>query len=282
MASTIRMATSGPTPERSPRSKAYPVNAPPPPKGMAQRVIAVLFAFGRDDTSLSLSEIARRTGLPTSTALRILKELVAARVLERTENGTYEVGLRLFEIGMRAPAQRVLRELAIPVMEDLYEVTHENVHLGVLDGTSILVIQQVTGRRSVRTPARSGGRLPAYATANGRALLAFSDEATVESVIAQGLTPQTRHTVTLPSLLRERLRETAEAGFAVVREENSMGTVSVGAPVLDGQGRAIAALSVVFRSTRVDAGRFGPALRTAATTLGRLWEEHKRTALPTP
>lgn len=254
------------------------MNAHPPPKSVAQRVIAVLFAFGRDDTSLTLSEIARRTGLPTSTTLRILRELVTAGVLERTDAGTYEVGLRLFEIGMRAPAQRVLRELAIPVMEDLYEVTHENVHLGVLDGTSILVIQQVTGRRSVRTPARSGGRLPAYATANGRALLAFSEEAIVEAVIADGLAPRTRHTVTLPSLLRERLREAAAAGFAVVREENSLGTVSVGAPVLDEQGYAIAALSVVFRRTSVDPERFGPALRNAATTLGRLWDEHKRAA----
>jgi DNA-binding IclR family transcriptional regulator len=252
------------------------------PRGVAQRVVAVLFAFGRNDTSLTLSEIARRTGLPTSTVLRILKELVAARVLERTEDNRYAVGLRLFEVGMRAPMQRVLRELAVPVMEDLYEVTHENVHLGVLDATTVLVIQQVTGRRSVQTPARSGGRLPAYATANGKALLAFAPGDVVEAVIEAGLRPQTRYTVRSADRLLAQLADVRTAGYAVCREENSLGTVSVGAPVLDEQGRSIAALSVVFRSTREDVDSFGPAMRTAAMTLGRLWRERKVASLPPP
>ncbi|WP_246361098.1 IclR family transcriptional regulator [Haloechinothrix aidingensis] len=241
------------------------------PASMVQRVIRVLLAFEREDPSLTLSEAARRAELPVSTVRRILKELCDEKMLERTDDGSYRIGIRLFELGLRAPAQRLLREIALPVMEDLFAATQENVHLGVLDGTSMLVIQHVTGHRSVRTPAYFGGRLPAHATANGKAFLAFSPQDTIDRILGSGLSRITKHTVCSESRLRRQLEQARQDGWATAKEENSLGTVSIGAPILRNDGYAGASLSLVFRSSKADVKRYIHAVRTAANTIARIW-----------
>src|SRR5438874_738161 len=93
----------------------------------SSRLLAVLGAFSAASSVLTLSEIARGSGLPVATAHRLVGELVEWGALERRSGGRYQVGLRLWEIGCLAPQQRDLRSVALPFMEDLYEATHENV-----------------------------------------------------------------------------------------------------------------------------------------------------------
>lgn len=242
------------------------------PRGTVRRILAVLLTFEQASDPLSLSEVARRADLPASTTLRLLRELCDARLVERIDGNRYHVGARLFELGMRAPIQRTLREVALPVMEDLYAATRENVHLGVLDVDSVLVIQQLTGNRSVRTPARSGARLPAHATANGKTLLAFSSPELVDEILRRGLHRITDHTICSERLLREQLQEIRERGWAMASQENSLGTLSVGAPVLGHDGYAVAAVSLVVpTSTSASVQRFAHAVLTAANTITRTW-----------
>ncbi|MDJ0429014.1 helix-turn-helix domain-containing protein, partial [Rhodococcus fascians] len=89
----------------------------------------VLHAFTIDDSTLSLAELVRRTSIPKGTLHRVLSDMVAVRMLDRTDAG-YRLGGSLFELGMRASVERSLLEVAIPFMEDLYVRTHETVHLG--------------------------------------------------------------------------------------------------------------------------------------------------------
>ncbi|MFH5822317.1 IclR family transcriptional regulator [Georgenia sp. AZ-5] len=247
-------------------------NEPAARQGTARRLLAVLLAFEQDTQPLSLSEAARRADLPTSTVLRMLRELCDVRFLERVDGNRYQIGARLFELGMRAPVQRTLREVALPVMEDLYGATRENVHLGILDPDGVLVIQQLTGKRSVRTPASSGARLPAHATANGKTLLAFAAPQLVEQVLQRGLPRITQHTICSRRELEEQLQEIRERGWAMAKQENSLGTMSVGAPVIGLEGHAIASLSLVVPvNTSTEVQRFAHAVRTAANTISRLW-----------
>ena len=109
--------------------------------------IAVLEAFTSASPALTLSELARRTGLPLTTTHRLLAELCGAGALEREGDGTYRVGLRLWEIASLAPRRLPLREAALPFLEDLYEVTHENVQLGVREGHDVVYIERIAGRR---------------------------------------------------------------------------------------------------------------------------------------
>ena len=133
------------------------------------RVVAVLNAFRADDDSLGAAELARRSGLPRSTAHRIVLELVEAGLLER-QGTRVRLGLKLFEIGQRVPRQRVLRDAAVPYMSDLREATRQTVHLAVLEGNTAVLVERldpIPTRRGQFNPV--GGRAPLHMVSNGKA-----------------------------------------------------------------------------------------------------------------
>jgi len=236
---------------------------------VTSKVLAILDAFALDGTQLSLSEMARQTGLPISTVHRLAAELVSWGGLDRRPGGTYRIGLRLWEIGSLAPQRTGLREIAIPFMEDLYEATHENVQLAVLDGHDALFVEKISGRDSVPIVTRVGGRLPLHATGVGKALLAFAQPAFIDEVIAAGLPQLTPHTIINPVELRLCLEEVRRVGYSHTRDEMTIGSVSIGAPVIGPSGGVVAALSLVVRSRSVDQGRLSVAVRMAALGLSR-------------
>jgi DNA-binding IclR family transcriptional regulator len=113
------------------------------------KALLVLRAFTADDQGLSFGELRRRTGLPKATLHRVAGDLVAARLLDRVD-GDYHLGGQLFELGMLASVERTLLEVATPFLEDLYERTHETVHLGVREGTEVVYVAKVAGHAQVR------------------------------------------------------------------------------------------------------------------------------------
>lgn len=249
-------------------------------RSVTSKALSILDAFRPGDQQLTLSEIGERTGLPLSTAHRLANELVRWGGLERTARGSYRVGLRLWEIGSLAPQRSGLRDIAIPFMEDLYEATHENVQLAVLAGHEALFVEKISGRHSVPIVTRVGGRLPLHATGVGKALLAHAPAAVVESVLAEGLPRLTRFTVTDPDVLREGLDEVRRLGYASTREEMTLGSVSVAAPVFGADGEVVAAISLVVRLQGADVGRLALPVRTAALGLSRRVAQHWDGMLP--
>ena len=141
---------------------------------VTERVLSILGAFSPGRTVMSLAEISRQTGLPAATAHRLLGELTRWGALERDDDGLYRVGLRLWEVGALAPRGLGLREAAMPFLEDLYEATHENVQLAVLDGLEVLYVERIAGRDAVHVFTQIGLRFPAHATGVGLALLAHA------------------------------------------------------------------------------------------------------------
>jgi DNA-binding IclR family transcriptional regulator len=238
------------------------------PKSVLARGLRLLEAYGPADAELSLAELANRTGLSKPTAYRLLGELVKWGALERTESG-YRLGLRLFVIGQRVPRPRGLREAAQPYLEDLYEATHENIHLAVLDGVHTLFLEKVSGHRSMPIVSRVGGRLPAHSTATGKLFLAHNPPDCLQRVLAAGLTRYTPRTIVLPGLLRAELERTIERGYGINREETEIGVSAVAAPVRDHRGAIVAAISITGHAYRLDLERLAPAVRTAARALSR-------------
>lgn len=151
------------------------------------RVLAVLDAFTAEAPELSLTDLARRAGLPLSTAHRLVGELAAWGALERDEDGRYRVGLRLWEVGALAPRSLGLRESAMPFLSDLHEVTGENVQLAVLDGTEVVYVERLVGRGTVGVVTRVGSRLPLHATGVGLVLLAHAPVDLQERVLSRPL-----------------------------------------------------------------------------------------------
>src|SRR4051812_31220122 len=113
-------------------------------KSMAGRIVAVIESFADASEELTLSELVKRTAIPKPSVHRIAGDLSERGVLERTPHG-YRLGLLLFEIGQRVTRQRVLRECALPFMQDLFEASHEVVHLGILDGADVVYVEKIVG-----------------------------------------------------------------------------------------------------------------------------------------
>jgi DNA-binding IclR family transcriptional regulator len=236
------------------------------------KVLVVLHAFRADDDAVSLAELGRRTGLPKTSLHRVISDLVRARLVDKADAG-YRLGGQLFELGMRASVERGLLEVAIPFMQDLYERTHETVHLGIREGIEVVYVEKIGGHRQATTPSRVGGRMPLYCTGLGKALLAFSPPDVLEQVVAAGLRRQTPRTIIAPGLLRKELDRAVRAGVAFEHEESAAGIVCVAAPVRGADELALAAISVTGPVTRFRPEQHVASVRAAAdgvaTTLAR-------------
>jgi DNA-binding IclR family transcriptional regulator len=239
-----------------------------PGASVTSRALALLAAFDADHRRLTLSELAARADLPLATAHRLVGELVAWGALTRTRTGQYSIGRRLWDLGLLAPAQTGLRELASPFLHDLYGATLATVHLAVRDGTEVLYLDRLRGHTSVPIVSTIGSRLPMHATGVGKVLLAHAPEDVQLQVLGQ-LTRLTPYTVTQPAVLRRQLARVLRDDFATTVEEMSPGACSVAVPVRSGP-RVVASLGIVVASLRTERPRLVSALQVAARGIGRL------------
>jgi DNA-binding IclR family transcriptional regulator len=215
------------------------------PLSLLEKASLVLRTFDGDQPRLSLTEVVRRSGVPRSSAHRILDQLVQLRWLER-EGRDYRLGLGMLELGGLAAHHNRLRRAALPHLHALHELTGHLVHLTILDGTDIVHLERIGGADDTTVPSRIGGRAPAYCTGAGKVILAYSDPATVEQVIGKGMRPRTPNTLVRPESLRRELLAARRRGVAFDREESYRGVNCVAAP-LRGASRAIGAVSITAR-----------------------------------
>ncbi|WP_308250874.1 IclR family transcriptional regulator [Nonomuraea rhizosphaerae] len=218
-----------------------------PGRTVTSKVLAILGAFDSGHPQLTLTDLARRSGLPLSTVHRLAGELEEWQALSRAPDGRLRIGLRLWELGQLAPAR--LQDLAHPWLQELFASTGENVHIAVRDGMEVLYVDKVAGRRAVPIVSRTGARLPMHPTGVGRALLAFEPDWFVRSYLERELERPTRHTITEPGRLARELATVRAQGYALTYEEMTLGSCSAAAPVLV-DGRAVAALGIVLASRR--------------------------------
>jgi DNA-binding IclR family transcriptional regulator len=235
------------------------------------RGLNLLNLFSVRDNELSVSELARRSGVPKSTTHRLVVDLIAWGALERTPKGV-RLGIHLFELGNLVPAQRRLREIAIPYAHNLNEVTQLTSNLAVRDGQDILYIEKVASRSLSVPHSRIGGRLPLHATALGKAILAYSDPEFTESVLAGELKAISPRTITNPEVLRTELAKTRQTKVAFDVEESRIGLFCVAAPVFANDTEIVGAISVTGATSLTQAQRFAPVVRTTAMALSRVLE----------
>lgn len=234
------------------------------------RALQLLDAFSAERSTLTLTELSSRSGLPLSTAHRLVQDLVTWGALERDGVGRYRIGLRLWEVASLAPRGLGLREHALPFLEDLSQVTHENVQLAVREGLEVVFVERIAGRRAVPVRTRVGGRFPMPPTGVGLVLLAYAPADVQEQVLAGPLEALTPRTIVSPQRLRQVLAEVRRTGHAVSDRQVTLDSVSVAAPVWGADGTVVAALSVVVRSDGVAPSTLVPAVRAAAHGISRV------------
>lgn len=232
------------------------------------RAFRILGAFTCERPRLTLSEVSRRTDIPLATVHRLINQLLDNDAMVRNSDSTYELGVRIWEMGALAPRAHGLRQIALPYLEDLYEATHQNVQLILREGAEALCIERIAGHRSVPVVSRAGGRLPLHASAGGLVVLAHSGSSVVDRVVQQGFESFTPHTITTEERLNDVLRRIRRDGSVVCREHLSLGSVSVATPIRAASGQVMAAISVVL-DVRHDPTPLIPALRAASHGISR-------------
>jgi DNA-binding IclR family transcriptional regulator len=235
---------------------------------VARRALDLLSAFDARSRRLTLSEMAARCDLPVPTAYRLVKVLTEWGALERGVDRRYEIGRRLWELGLLADVQTEVRQIAAPFLQDLFVATREAVYLAVRQGKSALYVDRLTGRVAPRVFANVGSRLPLYATGVGKVLLAHAPDDVVEEVMAH-LRQYTPYTVVDQAKLAKELALVRQRGFARTLQELDMTTAAIAVPIIDSEGYIEAALGLVTSDLRKDLSRVLPALHVAAQGIGR-------------
>lgn len=229
------------------------------------RAVAILNVFTREHAELTLSEIARRSGLTTSTAYRLLSALQAHGLVEQVANKRYALGPHVRRLAHMATARPALREAAAPVMRWLRDITGETVGLHVLtSGPRRLVIDQVESRHDLRRIYTGLGEpIPVHEGAPGKVLLAYLPLQERESVLAHKLEAATAQTIVEPGALRREIDRVRERGYATSIEERVPGIRTLAVPVWDHTNVVIASLSVTGPGLRLTRERLRDLLRPA-------------------
>ncbi|WP_157155100.1 IclR family transcriptional regulator [Diaminobutyricimonas sp. LJ205] len=235
-----------------------------PGESVLARAMRMLRAFDADHDRLTVAELAQRAGLPLSTAHRMATDLAEQGALSRTPDGRYTIGTALWELGELAPVSLRLRNLAMPHLMSLYDATGENVHLAVLDGYETLYLERITGPRAIRLLSRVGGRHPLHTTGVGKALLTTRDDTWFAGYAAVELERDTTFSITSHEHLLADIEAARERGYAVTRQEMTLGNVSIAAALPPIEGLPPAAVGVVTHLERVDEDTLAPqVVRTA-------------------
>lgn len=237
-------------------------NTAQPGESALIRGVAILKAFDDDHPVLTAGEIGARTGLASSTVSRLVGQLLEAGMVARDRDGKLRIGTTAWEIGLHAQLGLTLRERALPYLAELYETTGENVHLAVRSGVEALYVDRITGTKSVPTVSRMGGRLPLHTTGVGKVLLAGEDDDFIADYVAGRLQRPTPYSITSVEDLYADLGRVRERGYALTKQEMTLGSVSLGVPITDG-GVVRAALGLVVHVARADVTRQVAALRRA-------------------
>jgi IclR family pca regulon transcriptional regulator len=233
-----------------------------------ERGLAVIRAFGAEEPELTLSDVARRTGLTRAAARRFLLTLTDLGYV-RTDGKQFALTPRVLDLGYAFLSSLTLPEVAEPHLERLAAELRESSSVSVLDGDEIVYVGRVPTSRIMRVSINVGTRFPAYATSMGRVLLAGLPEPELAAYLARAeIRPLTSRAIDNADALAAELDRVREQGWALVDQELEEGLRSVAAPVRDAGGRTIAAVNVSAHASRVSAqdlqdALLGPLLETA-------------------
>jgi IclR family pca regulon transcriptional regulator len=216
-----------------------------------ERGLAVIRAFDADRPELTLSEVARVTGLTRAAARRFLHTLVELGYMH-TDGRVFALRPRILELGYAYLSSLGLPDIARPHLEKLTATVRESSSVSVLDGDDIVYVARVPTKKIMSVVINVGTRFPAHATSMGRVLLAGLDEKTLDEYLdAASLRPLTARTLTDPDALRAELTRVRQQGWALVDQELEDDLRSIAAPVRGADGTPAAAVNV---STHVSRG----------------------------
>ncbi len=215
------------------------------------RGLSVIEAFDHENSSLSLADVARRTGLTRATVRRSLHTL-AELGYAGFDGKNFTLKPKVLNLGFAYLSSLGLWNNAQPLMEELVDSVHESCSASVLEGFDVVYVARVpTTKRIMSISLNIGTRLPAHATSMGRVLLAGLDKDQLECFLSDApLDRYTANTVTDPDTLRSLVDQVRAQGYALVDEELELGLRSIAVPITDKSHKVIAAVNLSTQANR--------------------------------
>lgn len=219
-----------------------------------ERGLAILEAVAKSRSGLTLSQLTRALDLPKSSVFCLLLTLERAGYLHRNPvTKRYQCEMKLVRIAGQALEGITLRDKARPVLRKLLEQTHLTVHMGIAGENEVTLIEKLDPYTNSSMATWIGKGLDFHCTSLGKCLLAFSPEPDVDRILSNhALLRHNENTIATAQRLKTELAKVRSLGFAVDDEEEEIGVRCIGAPVLDRQGRAIAAISISGDIAHID------------------------------
>jgi DNA-binding IclR family transcriptional regulator len=238
----------------------------------ADKVLDVLLLFEDSWPELTADEICRLIDAPRSTTYRYIRILRGKGFLEKSSTGGFRLGPRLMQLGRIARSRLDIRDMALPVMEDIAQQTRETVLLTRLSGGNAVCVERVEGSQTIRISFDLGQVQPLHAGASSKILLAYVNEDEWDQYLKPPLERFTEYTVTDSETVKEQLREIRRQGYCASESEVDLGARAVAVPVADARGRVVAALSTagpLFRMDDATVESHLELLRAGVATVGQ-------------
>lgn len=209
-----------------------------------ERTFMILEYLSQSNTPRGPTEIAAATGIHKSTVYRLLSSMCTGGYTERTDAGTYHIGVKLVGIVSNHISNLELITEARPFLNELHAETQLIVHLGILELDEVVYIEKMDINRNLRIYAQIGMRVPAFCSSLGKCLLSNLSGDEFDFLYQHRVLNQfTQNTITSHQNLKEHLREVRRQGWAIDNEEYIVGNRCIGAPIFDYRGEIIAAVS---------------------------------------
>jgi DNA-binding IclR family transcriptional regulator len=233
------------------------------------RVFGLLDVIGQEPADLTLSEIARRAALPVSTTHRLLGELTAWGGVERTPDGTYRLGEKIWRLGVASTWERRLREVALPHARALAGATGSAVVVSTMVQDRLICVDTVRGRSAGIYLAHAGDEIPLFATSAGKLLMSGAEPAALSAALRTRLVRRTPYTQVVPRLVLAQLDTARRVGFAVAHSESTAGQSSVSVQVAVPAEQTPIALTVLTPTTRDDLPGLVPTMHRFAASISQ-------------
>lgn len=235
-----------------------------------ERALIIMESLAKSQDGLTITEISNKVDLHKSTVHRLLATLIKMGYAAQNKNtGTYDITLKLFEMGYDKVQKADVLALAKPYIKELMTLSKETIHLVLREKAEIIYIDKVESKNTIRMHSSIGRRSPVYCTSVGKAMLAYLEEEEVREIWEMSdIQKLTEYTITNFDRMSEELEQIRARGYAVDEQENELGIRCIGAPIFDHNQEVVAAISIS-----------GPALRVTKERIKELGEAVKQYSL---
>ena len=237
-----------------------------------ERALAILAKLGHCPQGMGAADLAREVDLPRPTVIRLLNTMEQSQAVERVaDDGRYRLGESILYLATAVSFSRQLVLIARPFLQELAQQTGETVYLSLPDGYQTHYIEQINSQYHIQPIDWIGSRAPLHLVADGKVFLAhWSDEA-LARYGERPLASYASQSITSLKILRRQLAQVKQQGFASTRDEFEEGLVAFAAPVLNGEGRVVTAVTVggpTYRFPPEQDGEFASHVQNTAAAIG--------------